>query len=202
MKVAVTYGDGEIFQRFGHCSSFKVYEIEDNQIKNTQVVEVTVEGHDALGAFLKAQGVNAVICGGMGAGARGVLGGMGIAIYGGQTGSADQAVQALLAGRLQDIKKEGHGQCGGHGQHHEHKHHHAEKKGECCGEHKHHHEEKKGECCGEHKHHHAGRKDECCGEHKHHHAGRKDECCGEHKHHHAGRKDECCGQHKRHHSGN
>lgn len=29
MKIAVTYENGEIFQRFGHTAQFKLYEVED-----------------------------------------------------------------------------------------------------------------------------------------------------------------------------
>ena len=39
MKLAVTYENGQIFQHFGHTEQFKVYDIEDNKIVNTQVVD-------------------------------------------------------------------------------------------------------------------------------------------------------------------
>ena len=38
MKIAVTYDDGEIFQHFGKTESFKVYEVEDNQIVSSEVI--------------------------------------------------------------------------------------------------------------------------------------------------------------------
>ena len=28
MKIAVTYEDGQVFQHFGHCGEFKIYETE------------------------------------------------------------------------------------------------------------------------------------------------------------------------------
>ena len=32
MNIAVTYERGQIFQHFGHCQQFKVYEVAGNQI--------------------------------------------------------------------------------------------------------------------------------------------------------------------------
>ena len=38
MKIAVTYENGQIFQHFGHTEMFKVYEVEDNSIKNESII--------------------------------------------------------------------------------------------------------------------------------------------------------------------
>lgn len=32
MKIAVTYENEEIFQHFGHCEAFKLYETEDGKV--------------------------------------------------------------------------------------------------------------------------------------------------------------------------
>lgn len=37
MKVAITYENGEVFPHFGRAPQFKVYEIEENEIKSEQV---------------------------------------------------------------------------------------------------------------------------------------------------------------------
>ena len=47
MKIAVTYENGQIFQHFGHTSQFKVYEIQNNQITSSQVVDTAGSGHAA-----------------------------------------------------------------------------------------------------------------------------------------------------------
>ena len=52
MKIAVTYENGQIFQHFGHTEMFKVYEVEDGQIKNTDLVSALGSGHGALAGFL------------------------------------------------------------------------------------------------------------------------------------------------------
>ena len=122
MKIAVTYENGNIYQHFGHTEQFKVYEAEDGKIISGEVISAEGFGHGALAGFLKDLGVNALICGGIGGGARVALQEAGIELYGGVTGPADDAAAALAAGTLQynpDIvcahhhHEEGHG-CGEH----------------------------------------------------------------------------------------
>ena len=48
MRIAVTYENGQIFQHFGHTEQFKVYDLEDNKIVNTQVVDTNGQGHGEL----------------------------------------------------------------------------------------------------------------------------------------------------------
>lgn len=124
MRVAVTYENGQIFQHFGHTENFKVYDIEDGKILASEVVDTNGSGHGALAGVLNALNVDALICGGIGGGARAALDAAGIKLYGGVSGDADQAVEALLAGSLAfnpDV------QCNHHGEHHH--------QGGSCGEH-------------------------------------------------------------------
>lgn len=124
MRVAVTYENGQIFQHFGHTENFKVYDIEDGRILASEVVDTNGSGHGALAGVLNALNVDALICGGIGGGARAALDAAGIKLYGGVSGDADQAVEALLAGSLAfnpDV------QCNHHGEHHH--------QGGSCGEH-------------------------------------------------------------------
>ena len=100
MKIAVTYADGLIFQHFGHTPAFKIYEIVDNTVIAARVVETAGSGHGALAGFLKAQEVDVLICGGIGGGAQMALAEAGIRLFGGVSGDADDAVEALLLGDL------------------------------------------------------------------------------------------------------
>ena len=78
-----------------------------------------------MAGFLTANQVDALICGGIGGGAQMALAEAGITLYGGVSGDADQAVQALIDGRLGynpnvqcSHHGEGHGEghnCGNHG---------------------------------------------------------------------------------------
>ncbi len=130
MKIAVTYDNGQVFQHFGHTEAFKIYEVRDGAVKDSEVVDTMGSGHGALAGFLKDRGVDTLICGGIGGGAQTALAQAGIKLYGGVIGSADDAVAALLEGKLDfnpDVHcdhhshEEGHS-CGNHGcgEHHCH----------------------------------------------------------------------------------
>ena len=101
MKLAVTYENGQVFQHFGHCGAFKIYEVENQQVQSAQVVSAAGSGHGALAGFLKNLQVSVLICGGIGGGARTALADAGIELFPGVSGNADESVQAWLAGRLQ-----------------------------------------------------------------------------------------------------
>ncbi len=116
MRIAVTYDNGQIFQHFGHTQFFKVYDIEkDNKIVNCEIVSTGGQGHGALAAVLQDLNANVLICGGIGAGAQTAVANAGIMLFGGVSGSADAAVEALLAGKL---KFNPNVQCN----HHDHNH--------------------------------------------------------------------------------
>ena len=100
MRIAVTYENGNIFQHFGHTERFKVYDVEDGEVKLKTVVNTDGSGHGALADILKKIEVGTLICGGIGAGARLALAEAGIRLYPGAEGGADDAVRALLAGAL------------------------------------------------------------------------------------------------------
>ena len=54
-KIAVTYENGEFFQHFGHTEQFKLYDVENNVVEKTQVVDTNGQGHGALAAFWQVQ---------------------------------------------------------------------------------------------------------------------------------------------------
>ena len=70
MKIAVTYENGEVFQHFGHTEQFKIYTVEDQKIADSTIVDTNGSGHGALAGFLAEHGVDTLICGGIGGGAR------------------------------------------------------------------------------------------------------------------------------------
>ena len=100
MRIAVTYENGQIFQHFGKTEQFKLYDVADGKIINEQVVGTNGAGHGALAGFLKSVQADVLICGGIGGGAQMAVKEAGITLYGGNTGSADEAVQAFLAHTL------------------------------------------------------------------------------------------------------
>ena len=86
MKIAVTYDNGNIFQHFGKTENFKVYEVEDNQVVSSEVIGSNGTGHGALAGLLSEQGMDVLICGGIGGGARSALAEAGIQLYPGASG--------------------------------------------------------------------------------------------------------------------
>ena len=124
MRIAVTYANGTIFQHFGHTQQFKVYDVEDGKVIASEVVDTNGSGHGALAGVLSALKADVLICGGIGGGAQMALAAAGVKLYGGVSGSADAAVEALLAGELTFNPNV---RCN----HHDH--HHGE--GHTCGDH-------------------------------------------------------------------
>lgn len=100
MIIAVTYQDGEVFQHFGHCENFKIYNVEEGKIKEEKIINSNGNGHGALAGFLKDNSVDVLICGGIGGGARKALAEQEIELYPGVVGLADEAVKALIEGNL------------------------------------------------------------------------------------------------------
>lgn len=101
MKIAVTYENGEVFQHFGHTENFMIYQIDGDSIASSKMVSAAeTGGHGALAGFLQQQGVDKLICGGIGGGARSALNKAGIQIYPGASGNADECVKALINGSL------------------------------------------------------------------------------------------------------
>ena len=115
MRIAVTYENGEIFQHFGHTEQFKVYDVENGKIMSAEVVDTNGSGHGALAGVLSALHVDALICGGIGGGAQAALAAAGIQLYGGVSGDADQAAEALATGTLAYNPNV---MCSHHGEHH------------------------------------------------------------------------------------
>ena len=122
MKIAVTYENGQVFQHFGHTAQFKLYDVENGAVVSSKVVDTNGSGHGALAGFLAANGVDSLICGGIGGGAQMALAEAGIQLYAGCSGDADACVAQLLEGTLQFAQAatcdHHHGEehtCGAHG---------------------------------------------------------------------------------------
>lgn len=113
MKLAIPFENGEINQHFGHSTQFKIYDIADNKIASSEIVDSSAHGHHKLVAFLKSYDVDIVICGGIGGGAQHMLTESGIKFYPGVNGNADEAAESLIGGNL---KFDPNAHCG-HGDH-------------------------------------------------------------------------------------
>ena len=119
-----SFGNGQIFQHFGHTETFKIYDVEEGKVVHSEVVDTNGSGHGALAGVLNALNADVLICGGIGGGAQTALAAAGIKLFGGVSGDADEAVEAFINETLAynpNVK------CS----HHEHNH----GEGHTCGEH-------------------------------------------------------------------
>lgn len=143
MRIAVAYDNGNVFQHFGRTESFKIYDVENQKVVSSEVIGSNGIGHGALAGLLADQGVDVLICGGIGGGAQAALEEAGVTLCAGAQGDADEAVAAYLKGELVSSgancdhhHEEGH-TCGHHGQEEEHScggcGHHDQEEGHACG---------------------------------------------------------------------
>ena len=102
MKVAVTYEkeSGNIFQHFGKTQFFKIYQIENETVVSSEVIDNGGNGHHALPPYLKSLGVETLILGNRGQGAIDAIAAAGLKEIPGITGSADEAVALFAKGEL------------------------------------------------------------------------------------------------------
>jgi predicted Fe-Mo cluster-binding NifX family protein/predicted DNA-binding protein (UPF0251 family) len=134
MKIAVTTQHTEVFPHFGRTPEFYLVTAEDGKITEEKIIAAPAEGHGALVGFLVSQGVDTLICGGIGGGAINGLRSSGIKVYAGASGSVKEQVLSLLSGQL---PQEGEANCDHHGEHgheHEHDHGHGQGRSNGCGQ--------------------------------------------------------------------
>lgn len=116
VKIAVTYEKetGNVFQHFGKTQFFKIYQIEDGKIIDSEVIDNGGNGHHSIPPFLKRLGVEVLILGNRGQGAIEAIASSGIKEFPGITGSADEAVSLFARGEL---KPNFDAKCSHHGEH-------------------------------------------------------------------------------------
>ena len=90
--------DGRIFPHFGRARCFKLYDVVQNQVTDTRILDSGEYSRRMLADLLSREAVQIVICGGIGAGARNALAEREIRIYPGAEGDADMQVLSFLSG--------------------------------------------------------------------------------------------------------
>jgi predicted Fe-Mo cluster-binding NifX family protein len=66
MKFAIPIADGKLTAHFGHCKEFAMVEVEDQKILGTEMLDPPPHEPGVLPVWLKEQGANVIIAGGMG----------------------------------------------------------------------------------------------------------------------------------------
>lgn len=117
MTIAITYDNGEVFQHFGHTEQFKLYKIDHGVITSEAILPTNGAHCGALADLLVENGVDTLICGNIGGGAKAAVARAGLMLFPGVTGNADDAAKAFANGTLAfvpDTLCAGHGDGGCH----------------------------------------------------------------------------------------
>ena len=112
MIVAVPYLHGDVNAHFVSTQAFLVAEGVNCKVESTTVFEVQGMQHNNSGiaGFLKEQGVEVILAGGMGAPMQQALKQKGFDLYCGVSGAAVEAVEAFLRGEIEQSEST----CGHH----------------------------------------------------------------------------------------
>ncbi len=128
LKIAVTTDEHHnVFQHFGHCETFTIFDVENKTLASKITVKNPSSGHTATVELLKELGVNVLICGGIGSSAMSLLMEDDILVIPGTQGDIDVAVASYLDGSSMASYE---ANCDHHD--HAHSHDHAEGCSEGC----------------------------------------------------------------------
>lgn len=122
MKIAVPTRDGRVDDHFGHCDHYTIFTIEDHHIVAREELP-SPQGcgcKSGIAADLQQKGVEVMLAGNMGQGAKNKLEAHGIRVVRGCTGDIEVLMRGYLLGFVFDS---GQG-CASHGEDHECAHHH------------------------------------------------------------------------------
>ena len=118
MIIAVPYLQGHVNAHFGSTQEFLIAEVVDDRVTETSVYEIQgmQHSHSGIAGFLRDQGVQVILAGGMGAPMQQALKRTGFELCCGVSGPAVEAVEAFLRGDIEHSEAT----CGHHhGEHHE-----------------------------------------------------------------------------------
>jgi predicted Fe-Mo cluster-binding NifX family protein len=128
IRIAISANDNngiesKVSEHFGRCPYFIIVDVEENAIQSVQAIDNPYYANHAPGhvpEFIHRQGAGVMLTGGMGLRAVGFFEQYGIEVATGAAGTAQQAVQAYLEGKLR-----GASPCAESRRHHGHGHKHS-----------------------------------------------------------------------------
>jgi predicted Fe-Mo cluster-binding NifX family protein len=110
MKIALPVANNQLCQHFGHCEVFEFYDVDEKEKKIMGKKALTPPPHEpgVLPRWIKEQGVDLVIAGGIGASAQGLLREAGVKII---TGAPPSETKALVESFLSNSLITGKNAC-------------------------------------------------------------------------------------------
>lgn len=100
MKIAVMLHGNQVSGHFGRSNGIALYDIEDNKIISEELHEAKPHANGSMPNAVLLLDANIVISGGMGKGAYSKLSSEGIKVFLATEGTAEQAVESYLNGKL------------------------------------------------------------------------------------------------------
>lgn len=99
MRIAIPMAEGKLAAHFGHCQEFALIDVENNAIKSKEMVVPPPHEPGVLPRWLKEQGADIIIAGGMGQKALSLFAQNGINVV---VGAAREEPEKLVKGYLED----------------------------------------------------------------------------------------------------
>ena len=100
MRIAVASEGENVTEHFGHCEGFLIYDAENGEVLQEEMVANPGHKPGFLPNFLADRGVKVIISGGMGGGAVEIFNDRGVEVVVGASGLAKNAVKSYLKGEL------------------------------------------------------------------------------------------------------
>ena len=117
MKIAVPTREGVVDNHFGHCDHYTIFTINGTEVKMKEILP-SPQGcgcKSGIVLVLCQKGVQVMLAGNMGEGAKNVLETHGIKVVRGCSGDIDDLIKAYLAGEVKDNGEVcSHHECGSH----------------------------------------------------------------------------------------
>jgi predicted Fe-Mo cluster-binding NifX family protein len=101
MRIAISTDGDSVSAHFGRCPLFTIVDIEDSKVIKKEVVENPGHQPGFIPQFLHQQGVECIICGGMGRRAIDFFNEYNMQTIIGVTGKIDEVLEKLTSGTLE-----------------------------------------------------------------------------------------------------
>ena len=108
MKFAIPLAEGKLTAHFGHCQEFALVEVEENEVKNKEIIIPPPHEPGVLPKWLHEKGANVIIAGGMGAMAVNLFNQNGIEVV---TGAPSLEPEILVKSYLDNNLETGDNAC-------------------------------------------------------------------------------------------
>ena len=116
MRIGIATEGGSVCAHFGHSSTYTLVDVDENKNVKMELVESPGHRPNFLPTWLKEQGVDVVISGGMGPKAMALFASLGIEPVVGASGKVEDVVRAFLRSELRTDENacDHHQRQGGH----------------------------------------------------------------------------------------